>query len=296
MQMRTVTVEIIDAFVDQGAGGNAAGLVMEQAAELSPAQRQEVARQLGVSEVAFVLPSRSADYRLEFYTPARPIPHCGHATVAAFARLAQTGRLARDEAVNETVDGPRRIRIEGGQAFLQQVPARAAALDPAAAGEVLDSLGISAEQLLPGGGPFLAHNGNGSVQIGLADGEVLASLRLDMARIEAVTRRLDAVCYYVFSLETAQPGRDASARMFGPAYGIPEEAATGMAAGPLACWLEQRTGGQRRELRIEQGHLMRPPSPSLILARPERQGQGLAAMWIGGSARMRGSREIPLEG
>ena len=290
--MRTVTVELVDAFTDEGRGGNPAGIVFEGAADLSPAQRQEVARQVAVSETAFVLPSDSADYKLEFYTPTRPIPHCGHATVGTFVRLAENGLLPRDEVVNETVDGPRRIRIRESRAFLEQVPAQATRLDESIRQDILASLGIASEQLMPGFSPFLANNGNRSIQIGIAATSVLRSLRPDMQRIRDITNRFDAVCYYVSSLSSVVSGRDATARMFGPAYGIPEEAATGMASGPLACWLDARAGGQRGEFMIEQGHLMSPASPSLILARPEHTDGKLTSMWVGGSARVKDVRHF----
>jgi len=292
--MRMVTVELVDAFIDGGAGGNVAGIVFEGAAELSTAQRQEIARQVAVSETAFVLRSETADYKLEFYTPTRPIPHCGHATVGTFARLAETGRLERKEVVNETVDGPRRIRIQDERAFLEQVPARLTRLDDPTTRQILASLGIAKEQLLSDGGPFLADNGNRSIQIGLADSGVLRSLRPDMDRVRDITIRLDAVCYYAFSITSVIPGRDATARMFGPAYGIPEESATGMAAGPLACWLDAKTGGRRDGFSIEQGHMMSPASPSLIIAQPERLGRTLTAMWIGGGAKMREMRRLSI--
>ncbi len=290
--MRNVTVELVDAFIDGAAGGNPAGIVFEGGADLSVAQRQEVARHVAVSETAFVLPADDADYRLEFYTPTRPIPHCGHATVATFARLAQMGCLARDEIVNQTVDGPRRIRIRGSQAFLEQVAAEVTSLDEGARRDVLASLGIVEGQLLAGTAAFLADNGNRSIQIGIADTGVLGAIRPDLKRIEEISNWFQAVCYYVFSLNPVVPGRDATARMFGPAYGIPEEAATGMASGALACWLDSRLGGQREELILEQGHFMTPASPSLIVAKPQRQGDKLATMWVGGSARVKGTRQI----
>jgi PhzF family phenazine biosynthesis protein len=158
----------------------------------------------------------------------------------------------------------------------------------------LASLGIAKEQLLSDGGPFLADNGNRSIQIGLADTGVLRSLRPDMDRVRDITIRLDAVCYYAFSITSVIPGRDATARMFGPAYGIPEESATGMAAGPLACWLDAKTGGRRDGFSIEQGHMMSPASPSLIIAQPERLGRTLTAMWIGGGAKMREMRRLSI--
>ena len=293
--MRTIAVEFVDAFIDDGVGGNIAGVVLEGAAELSTAQRQDIARRAAVSETAFVLPSDTADYKLEFYTRTRFIPHCGHATVGTFARLAETGRLKRSEVVNETVDGPRRIRIEDGRAFLEQVPARLTKLYEATTRQVLASLGIDKDQLLADGGPFLADNGNRSIQIGIADPDVLRSIRPEMNRIRDITNQLDAVCYYAFSLASVTSGRDATARMFGPAYGIPEESATGMAAGPLACWLDMRTDGQRDGFSIEQGHMMSPPSPSLIIAQPERSGRTLTSMWIGGGARMRETRRLSIE-
>jgi PhzF family phenazine biosynthesis protein len=292
--MRMVSVELVDAFVDGGVGGNVAAIVFEGAAELSTAQRQEIARQVAVSETAFVLPSQTADYQLEFYTPTRPIRHCGHATVGTFARLAEIGRLQGNEVVNETLDGPRRIRIRDGRAFLEQVPAQLTALDESTTREILASLGISKEQLLSDGGPFLADNGNRSIQIGIADTDVLRSVRPEMDRVRDVTNRFDAVCYYAFSPTPVIPGRDATARMFGPAYGIPEESATGMASGPLACWLDAKADGRRNGFSIEQGHLMSPASPSLILAQPERSGRTLTAMWIGGSARTREVRRVSI--
>ena len=271
--MRTVTVELVDAFVDGGVGGNVAGIVVEDAIDLSPTQRQEIARRVAVSETAFVLPSATADYK----------------------RLAESGRLPQVGVVNETVDGPRRIHIEGTRAFLEQVPAELTRLDKSTTREVLDSLGITMDQLLPDGAPFLANNGNRSIQIGISDLNVLRTLRPDMDRIEAITNRLQCVCYYAFSLKSVVGGRDATARMFGPAYGIQEESATGMAAGPLACWLDSKASGQRREFKLEQGYLMSPASPSLILAKPERSGGQLAAMWVGGSASVRGVRQIPID-
>ncbi len=52
--------------------------------------------------------------------------------------------------------------------------------------------------------------------------------------------------------------------MFAPRYEIPEEAATGMAAGPLACVLKDHLHMNNDTFLIEQGQFMTPASPSLI--------------------------------
>lgn len=59
---------------------------------------------------------------------------------------------------------------------------------------------------------------------------------------------------------------DASARMFAPRYAINEEAATGMAAGPLGCYLFGRRLTTKTQLVINEGDHMPIPSPSLIRA------------------------------
>ncbi|MEP1214794.1 MAG: PhzF family phenazine biosynthesis protein [Marinobacter sp.] len=55
--------------------------------------------------------------------------------------------------------------------------------------------------------------------------------------------------------------------MFAPRYGIQEESATGMAAGPLACYLREHVGFDKQEFFVEQGRWMAPPSPSVINVR-----------------------------
>jgi predicted PhzF superfamily epimerase YddE/YHI9 len=70
--------------------------------------------------------------------------------------------------------------------------------------------------------------------------------------------------------------------MFAPLYGIPEESATGMAAGPLACYLHDVLGIKKDIYLIEQGYLMHPPSPSLITVELERNGGSVQKLMAGG--------------
>lgn len=288
----TIEVQIVHAFTDGEAGGNPAGVVLDGAA-LTREQRQRVAASAGFSETAFPLPSDTADILLEFYTPTRSIAHCGHATVASFSLLAALGRLGDGTTILETVDGPRSIGIDDGLAFLEQVAPRETLLASNEIAEAAAALGVGTEQLTQGAAPRYSNNGNGVLLIEVPDRTALAALTPDMERVAALTRRFDAVCFYVFTRD-AKPGRAASARMFGPAYGIPEEAATGMAAGPLAALLDGLEPG-RSGLEIEQGHFMSPPSPSLIRVRFERRDGQLTSIHVGGKARVERSIQVALD-
>ena len=71
--------------------------------------------------------------------------------------------------------------------------------------------------------------------------------------------------YYVFTTEMTNSERDVNTRMFAPRYGIEEEAGTGMAAGPLACYLYEILNIKKQRFLIQQGHFMATPSLSLII-------------------------------
>ncbi|MCN2409466.1 PhzF family phenazine biosynthesis isomerase [Escherichia coli] len=72
----------VDAFTSQPFRGNSAGVVFP-ADNLSEAQMQLIARELGHSETAFLLHSDDSDVRIRYFTPTVEVPICGHATVAA---------------------------------------------------------------------------------------------------------------------------------------------------------------------------------------------------------------------
>lgn len=114
-----------------------------------------------------------------------------------------------------------------------------------------------------------------------------------LAMINAISEELNLIGYYVFSTETKITGRQAGTRMFAPRFGIDEEAATGMAAGPLACFLHDRLGLKQDEIQIEQGYLMSSPSPSVIRVKLNIEEGKVVGLMAGGSARV--MQTLPFE-
>jgi PhzF family phenazine biosynthesis protein len=284
--------------VDGGAGGNPAGVVLN-AERFDSAAKQRIAASAGLSETAFVSPSEVADFKLEFFTPTRQIAHCGHATIATFSYLVQQGMLKGAHSSKETIDGRREIIIRGDQAFMEQRAPQYTALDsaqaPVSAGAVLESLGIGGDALLGGLAPVVVSTGVNCLVVPLRSEAAVLGLAPDMAAIERISEELDLVEYYVFSPDTRVRGRDAGARMFAPRYGIPEEAATGMAAGPLACYLYDHLGVKKPVLIIEQGHLMAPASPSELIAELRLEDGRIAGLMVGGRAMVSKTIEITLD-
>lgn len=302
-----ITARIVNGFVTlqdsetsarQAIGGNPAGVVLD-ADGLGEAQMLEIAKKVGLSETAFVSRSETEGFKLDFFTPTRRIAHCGHATIATFSYLAELGRVSEGETSKETVDGPRKIIIRAGAAYMEQLaPRYEEASDWADRGvqlqDVLNALGLTDSDLDPRFAPKLANTGNSFVLVAVKDGAALAAIRPEQAQIEAISEALDLIGFYVFTTDPAATSADATTRMFAPRYGISEESATGMAAGPLACALYDHLGARKPRLLIEQGHFMVPASPSEIFVELNLDADGITGLMAGGSGAVMKEIEIAL--
>jgi PhzF family phenazine biosynthesis protein len=254
---RTVDVEIAAAFTKDGAGGNLAGVVLD-AEHLSHAERQRIAGAVALSETSFVRDAGDGVFEVAFYTPNKQVPDCGHATVATFALLAQRGALHGGRATKRTIIGDRAITVEDGTVFMEQPRPSIA---PFAHTAVLaHALGIAAGAILRE--PVLADHGVRFVLVETAR-DALAAIVPDQRAIEAITEAPDAIGVYVYARD--ERGADATIRMFAPRYGIPEEPATGMAAGLLGGYLAGDAANA--DYRFVQGALSPKPAPSELIVR-----------------------------
>lgn len=293
-----LTAHVVNGFVANGKGGNPAGVVLD-ADGLTENQMQEAAIKVGLSETAFVSSSEEAGFKLDFFTPNRRIAHCGHATIAAFSYLAQSGRVDQGETSKMTVDGLRKILIKDGQAYMEQLAPtyqspNAWDVSGVVLQDVLNSVGLSADDLIDGCEPTLVNTGNSFIVVPIKSEAILARVVPDQDAISQISESLDLIGYYLFAMSTADGAEAvATTRMFAPRYAILEEAATGMAAGPLACFLHDVMAIKTSRLKIAQGHFMKPASPSLINVDLEISADGkIASLMAGGFGRS--MREIAI--
>ncbi|KQC29935.1 PhzF family phenazine biosynthesis protein [Flagellimonas eckloniae] len=260
---KVVTVQILSAFAENGKGGNPAGVVLN-ADNLSDKNKLDISKKVGLSETAFVSKSKTEDFKLDFFTPNKQIAHCGHATVAAFSYLKQIGTLKNDSSSKETIDGKRKIEMIGDLAFMEQLAPKYVDVSNKES-VILKSLGLKKNDILPKAPIQLVNTGNSYILIPVKNEEILKNIVPDFDLISEISEEFDLIGYYVFSNNTENTKYDATSRMFGPHYGILEEAGTGMAAGPLACYLFDVLKIKKSAFHIQQGKFMKEPSPSLII-------------------------------
>jgi trans-2,3-dihydro-3-hydroxyanthranilate isomerase len=90
--MNTFEILQVDAFTDRPMGGNPCAVIFETD-DLDDSTMLAIAREMNLSETAFVRQSNVADFGVRYFTPAEEIPLAGHPTIATTHALFDTGRL-----------------------------------------------------------------------------------------------------------------------------------------------------------------------------------------------------------
>ncbi len=275
-------IHLVTVFAAGPGGGNPAP-IMTDAAGMTDAEMQAVARRYG-HESSFVLPppaQSGCDLALRFWVPNHEMEMCGHATVGTVWLLARLGRLPRDQVTIWTASGRVEAHITAGQVEITQPPGRIEPVpDP---GAVLSVLGIGADALAP----FPVQNACTSrvkTLVPLCSPAVLDALRPDFTRIEAVCASIGSTGLYPYA-----PAGDGvfAARQFPRSSGYPEDPATGIAAAALACGLLENglVAPDDRPIRVRQGQAMGRPSEIAVRFRMDAAGQ-VAGCWLGGAVQM----------
>jgi PhzF family phenazine biosynthesis protein len=168
----------VDVFSTVPYRGNPLAVVLD-ADGLSPADMQQFANWMNLSETTFVLPPSTgqADYRVRIFTPAAELPFAGHPTLGTcHAWLDAGSRPARPEVcVQECGAGLVRIRqTEGGLAFAAPPLIRSGPVEEPLAERVAAQLGIGRTDMVD---LAWADNGPGWVAVLLPTAEAVLALR-----------------------------------------------------------------------------------------------------------------------
>ena len=245
--MRSYRYLHFDVFTDHLFGGNQLAVFLD-ARGLSAETMQAIAKEMNFSETTFVLPPEAGgtDARLRIFTPGEELPTAGHPTVGTTFALARSGVIerGRQHFVYGCNIGPVPVTMTWTGDDLdfvwmtQSLPTFGAVIpDPArtAAALSLSPAAVAATgqpvQVVSCGVPFLLVP---LTTRSAVDSAVVNPGVLDMLFTQVNTKAHGLMVF------TTQPG-DARAtvysRMFAPEMGITEDPATGIATGPLGCYL-----------------------------------------------------------
>jgi trans-2,3-dihydro-3-hydroxyanthranilate isomerase len=271
--MRSFRYVLADVFTDRPLAGNQLA-VFTDARDLDEVTMQELALELGLSETVFVLPPREGGtVRIRIFTPRNEIPFAGHPCLGTAFVLGAPLQLG--VIVLETGKGIVPVELERDEAgrivfgrMTQPVPTFASY---ERADEMLAAFGAAASEL-----PIEVYdNGVRHAYVVLPAKEDVAGLRPDMNALADLD--------LVGALACAGSDTSWKVRMFSPLDGVGEDAATGSAAGPLACHLARHgVVPWGEEIQIEQGTEI--GRPSTLYARAAGSGDVIESVHVAGSA------------
>ncbi len=242
--MAKIKIKQVDAFTTAPHTGNPAGVVLDGKG-LSEKQMQSIAREMNLSETAFILPAskQDADVRIRWFTPTTEVPLCGHATIASFHSLAEEGKLGMNK------DGTYHFELETASGIL---PVDVTKSNGAIS--VMFGLKIPSFERVTHYKLDLVRVLNVSLTEFDNKMSILRSdyLFVPVRRLHTLfamkpnflamtkfltTHKLGGICIY--TTETIDRDSAVHSRFFEPHMGINEDPVTGSAHGPLAVLLHQ---------------------------------------------------------
>jgi PhzF family phenazine biosynthesis protein len=220
----------VDAFTDEPFSGNPAAVcLLSEAANAS--WMQDVAREMNLSETAFLVPGSYGEFDLRWFTPRIEVELCGHATLASAHVLWEDGHTSADTLSFRTRSGALGATRDSGWIELD-FPAR-----PAFATEVPDEIVD-----IIGGTPVVTARGNvgggmSGYLLEYESEEEVRSVKPDFARLASIPDG-----YVIVTAPSSMDGYDFVSRFFGSPAGIDEDPVTGSAHCTLGPWWQAKLG------------------------------------------------------
>jgi PhzF family phenazine biosynthesis protein len=226
----------VDAFTDTPFAGNPAAVCV-LAEPGDPAWMQQVAREMNLSETAF-LHRREDGFDLRWFTPAVEVDLCGHATLASAHVLWEDGHLRPEEQARfHTRSGLLTATRQGTWIEMDFPATPAQPTEPPA--ELIQALGV--EPIYSG-----MNSADSADYLIEVDSEAtVRALEPDISLLEHVPAR-----GVIVTSRSASPEYDFVSRFFGPRVGVNEDPVTGSAHCTLAPHWAERLG--KSELRAYQ--------------------------------------------
>ncbi len=219
------TIYQVDAFTDRPFAGNPAGVCILPG-PAPDAWMQAVAREMNLSETAFLLPQADG-FNLRWCTPAVEVKLCGHATLASAHILFETGVLRPDaQARFHTLSGLLTAERRGDWIELN-FPAKLDEPAEPPAG-LAEALGATPQHVSKNGLTYLVEVASEAIVRGLQP-DFGALLKLPVRGVIVTAR-------------SATPEFDFVSRFFAPAVGINEDPVTGSAHCYLTPYWADRLG------------------------------------------------------
>ena len=298
-----------DVFTEVVFGGNPVA-VFPNAEGLSDDEMQKIAREMNLSETAFVLPptDSNADVRVRFFTPAAELPFAGHPTIGTHVVLANLGRYEITGPVTRIWQqvGIGTLPVDLITDSVGKTSRAVMTLGEARHGglyddrrRLADALGLNESDIHPDLPAQVYSTGLPWLIIPLASLDAIQRITLNVGLFNDICRSMSVTGAEVFTTETLDKAHHAHVRNFDPLVGVLEDPATGSMAGALGAYMlgkklvDFEHESSTTHLVLEQGFEM--GRPSLIEVEVDIRDGAVTEVRVGGQVVILIEGELALE-
>ncbi len=254
----------VDAFTTQALRGNPCAIVFD-CPNLADATLLAIAREMNLSETAFVWQKTDGHFRARYFTPSEEIPLAGHPTIATVFALVESGRLLVDDyrvIPLELRDGPIDVEIFAQNNSVERIvmsQRKPQFLRKYSPKEVLPAFGLDSSDLLPGAVIQTVSTGTPQIMIPLKGHAALRRAQLDIPKYSALHASGDFFSPHLFCLQGVEVGAT-----FARHLDTMEDPFTGSATGGMAAYLWHYNLIDTPTFIAEQGHWMGRPGRAQV--------------------------------
>lgn len=279
--MQKILIHQTDAFTTTLFGGNPAGVVFD-ADGLSEEQMKNIAREINLSETAFVLKptKKNIDLKIRYFTCGKDeVSFCGHATIATLYEIGRLGLFGtkiegEHQLQVETNIGilPMKVMKKSSDVMVQfsspEVHLEIYTKDHAAFAK---RLGIPADAI-DTRYPIMIEKNLNDIHFIITSLKQLGSLVFNFQHIVDNFKKEGIVVFSLLTPETFDKHNDLHVRGLAPLIGVPEDPFTGRLQGAIAAYVDTNNvfSKKKKSIRTEQGHFIGRPG----FAETEKKGSG----------------------
>ena len=259
--------------------------------ELSTDEMQGITREMNFSETTFVLPSevKRCVRKVRIFTPGREIPFAGHPTLGTAFVLKSKGIISSADTKSYLELGIGPIAVDFQDELIKMHQAKPEFLiEFQDVKTIAQIMGISPNlisqkypiQYVSTGFPYLI--------VPLTSLEAIRAINLDTNLLIKTLEGFPSQELLVFTPNTVYTDSHVHVRMFAPSVGVPEDPATGSAAGPLGCYIEKyqviSSHIRGTTFVLEQGYEINRPSKLIVQCSYEND--EITEVIVGGEVKM----------
>ncbi len=292
--MKSFPFALYDAFSATAFGGSQAAVLID-AKQITAAERQRIAREIGMPATAFV-DSHTEDWiEVQFMSTVMELPMCGHGTICLLTHMLESKRInmARQSMRQVELRLPKSnanaglsVRGDGRYQVMLDIALPRFEPPPPHTGSLLKVLGLKADTLASDLPLETARGDFVHLVVPLAGLDAMQSIQPDFNDMIGFCHAYGIETIAVFCTEVESSANQIHVRDFCPAVGVSESAAAGTTNAALSSYLVRHelvpTKADVITINAEQG--LELGRPSSIQSRVTLTDQEITRLQVGGVA------------